>query len=106
MNNDLVEIFIDIFMIKLDNTIIGELSTKYIAHASDIDSFYMPAYMLSKYEEEIIGYETKFNAFLHEVKKYFSQSFSYYDENKRLCLDYQKKMEQNFSIKEKDNINL
>ncbi len=45
----------------------------------------MPAYMLPKYKEEIIGYETKFNAFIQETRKYFSQSFSDYDIKKRLC---------------------
>ncbi|KAM0685537.1 hypothetical protein COBT_003251 [Conglomerata obtusa] len=87
MNDNLFEIFLDIIIVKRD-TIIGEISIKYIAHAVDIDSFYMPAYMLSKYKKEIISYETKFNAFLHEIKKYFSQSFSDYDENKRLCPDH------------------
>ncbi|KAM0685360.1 hypothetical protein COBT_003431 [Conglomerata obtusa] len=87
MNDNLFEIFLDIIIVKNDNIIIGEITFKYIAHASDIDSFYMPAYMLPKYEEEIIGYETKFNAFLQEIKKYFAQSFSDYDENKRLCFD-------------------
>ncbi|KAM0685127.1 hypothetical protein COBT_003664 [Conglomerata obtusa] len=86
MNDNLFEIFLDIIIVKND-TIIGEITFKYIAHASDINSFYMPAYMLSKYEEELISYETKYNAFFQEVKKYFSQSFSDYDENKHLCLN-------------------
>ncbi|KAM0685197.1 hypothetical protein COBT_003594, partial [Conglomerata obtusa] len=88
INSNLFEISLDIIIVKNDNTIIGEISIKYIALAVDIDSFYMPAYMLPKYKEEIIGYETKINVFLHEVKKFFSQSFSEYDENSRLCLTY------------------
>ncbi|KAM0684871.1 hypothetical protein COBT_003919 [Conglomerata obtusa] len=87
INSNLFEIFLDIIIVKNDNTIIGKISIRYIAHASDIDSFYMPAYMLPKYKEEIISYETKFNAFLQEVNKYFSQSFSDYDETKCLCLN-------------------
>ncbi|KAM0685823.1 hypothetical protein COBT_002962 [Conglomerata obtusa] len=85
-NDNLFEIFLDIIIVKND-TIIGEITIKYIAHSTDINSFYMPAYMFKKFKGEIIDYETKFNAFLIEVKKYFSQSFSDYDENKRLCIN-------------------
>ncbi|KAM0687670.1 hypothetical protein COBT_001087 [Conglomerata obtusa] len=87
MNNNLFEIVLDIIIVKND-TIIGDITIKYIAHVSDIDSFYIPAYMLPNYKEELIGYEAKFNNFLQEVKKYFAQSFSDYDENKRICLNY------------------
>lgn len=54
-NNNLLKISIDVIFSHNDQ-IIGQTTFKYIAHNTDVDSFYMPAYMFTDLKDDYLNY--------------------------------------------------